>query len=241
MQMDPQIHALWHKLEYRGAVPWTKWFGATVEERDFFRNATPDTLRDIKSVFVYRNPLDQMVSHFKHTNSFPADADLNDIERAKFKDLAKFILQEGALDSYIKMYLTFHIMQKQHSNLLFVSYEDLIHNPAHNLQRIMQHLEFPFDPATFNDVLDLTAKHNLSALEKKLNHSLLAVNNETLHISRHVRNGGIGVWQQYLDPETVQTIEARLQTFGLSLDMFYLADDLEPRFAFLERKARLKI
>lgn len=239
--MDPHLHTLWNELQYSGAVPWTKWFGATGEERDFFRNATPEILREVKTVFVYRNPLDQMVSHFKHTKSFPADVDLNDNERAQLNDLAKFMLQEGALDSYIKLYLTFHLMQTQNDNLLFVAYEDLMRDPGHNIQRIMQHLDIPYDPSTFNDALNLSAKQNMRALETKLKHGLLAVNNETLHISRHVRNGDIGVWQQYLEPETVQQVEDRLQTFGLSLSMFDLADTLDPKFAFLERRSKLRL
>lgn len=236
-ELDPR----WSKLEYGDLMPWTKWFNSTAEELHILRNASTLQLQDIRSVFVYRNPLDQLVSHFKHSNSFPADIDLSAADYEKFNDLPNFIFHERALDSYIKLYLTFEYMKNKHQNLLFITYEELSTNPEITLKAIMQHLNIPYDESAFQDAVNLSSKTNMIALEKKLNHSLQAINNETLHIARHVRNGGIGVWQKFLTPEIVSKIADRLQEFGISLHTFTLAEHLEEKFAFVVKKTRYRM
>ncbi len=49
----------------------------------------------------------------------------------------------------------------------------------------------------------------------------------------NVRNGGIGVWRDYMTPDLVMRIETELQKFGLSLSMFNVGDNLGPEYQFL--------
>jgi hypothetical protein len=115
--------------------------------------------------------------------------------------------------------------------ILFVPYEELITNKEEALSRIINHLRILYNEKDFFKAIKLTSIDNMRALEKRMGHALLS--NQKVPSESHIRNGGIGVWQSYLTPQTVLKIENQMNQFGLSLKMFYLAKKLEPQFNFL--------
>lgn len=177
-------------------------------------------LSKCKAVFVYRNVLDQAVSYFGHRE--PGNNSLQGLENTIFK--------LGSLESYVKVFYSFHITKNKHPDMiLFVPYEEIINNKKVALRRIINHLGIPYEEKAFLKAIELTSMDNLKSIENKAGHSLLNPNSS----SKHIKNGSVGFWQKKMTPDMVQRVETYMNQFGLSLKMFYLADTLDSKFSFL--------
>lgn len=224
--------AIWESLEYSQHISW---------ERGFKKFNALDDMPGTKIVFVFRNPLDQLISLFKHYNHYPADEDLARTNSDPYKGLEEFIFDQHALDSYIKVFYSYHVMMQKFPQLfLSIPYEQLLHARTQTLRNIISFLDLPFDADAFNQAIALTSKEALSKHENTQNKSLMSETGDDLHRPRHIRNGNIGVWQNIMTPDMVQKIADRMQQLGLSLKMFYLADDFNPEFAKWDNSLRSK-
>lgn len=239
-EKDPKMLALWKSLAYSDPG----WAGNEVRKKRLSLVMAPAAnknngggdkkfLNRCKIVFIYRNFLDQMISFFKHQRSYlpdnhPSNQNLN-ISRS---ELENFIFEKGALASCIKFFYSYYVVSKKHPDMiLFVPYEEIINNKETALRRIINHLGLPYNEKCFLKAIELTSIENMKDLENRLGHSLMA--NQQVPYKNHIRNGSIGAWQAQMTPETVKRIENIMNQFGLSLNMFYLSNELEPKFSFL--------
>lgn len=182
-------------------------------------------------VFIYRNPLDQFLSLYKYINRMPPD-DAENGTPFDNEDFTKFVFKE-ALPAYIKFFYPFHVAkQKFPDSILFVPYEEIIQNREKSIRRILQHLDIIYDQTAFNTALALTSINSIKFEETRLQGGVFG-----RHC--HIRNGGVGIWQDHLTPKVVADIETEFRKFGLSLHMFKVAlkDDLQAQFAFLQPAA----
>jgi hypothetical protein len=231
MEVDEQKLQQWNDLSYSNFLPWVRNSAKHAEIATKISNADPEFLKHCRIVFIFRNPLDQLLSQYKHFNKAPPDDRVDASAETPSISLEEFIFTKNALSGYIKMFYTFHLaIQKFPDHLLCIPYEKLITNKPAALYRIIKHLDLPFDEAAFIKAMELTSIENLKKIEDKLDVSLIGVRKNK---TRHIRNGGIGVWQTKMTPEIVHHIEAEFNKFDLSLTMFHLADELEPQFSFL--------
>jgi hypothetical protein len=231
MEVDEQKLQQWQDLSYSNYLPWVRNGPKRKEIVTKIIGEDPEFLKHFRVVFIFRNPLDQLLSHYKHFNRAPPDDRVDASTEVPSISLEEFIFNKNALSSYIKMFYTFHLaIKKFPDHILCIPYEELITNKPDTLYRIIKHLDLPFDEEVFIKAMELTSMENLKQIEDKLDVSLIG---EHKNKTRHIRNGGIGVWQTKMTPEIVQRIEAELNKFDLSLTMFHLADELEPQFSFL--------
>lgn len=231
MEVDEEKLQQWKDLSYSNFLPWVSNGSKHKEIVTKINSLDPEFLKHCRVVFIFRNPLDQLLSHYKHFNSAPPDERVDASVETPSISLENFIFTENALSSYIKMFYTFHVaIQKFPDYILCIPYEKLITDKPAVLYRIIKHLDLPFDEAVFTKAMELTSMENLKQMEDKLDISLIGVRKNK---TRHIRNGGIGIWQTKMTPEIIYSIENELNKFDLSLTMFYLADQLEPQFSFL--------
>lgn len=245
-EQDPSMLALWKSLSYSHpvlagdpikkkllSVPMAPAAGKNLGGND------KKFLDKTKIVFIYRNPLDQMISFFKHNQRYLPDNHPQAPKSIPKASLEKFIFNMSALEDYIKIFYSFHVIRQKYPNMiLFVPYEEIINNKPVALRRIINHLGIPYKEKAFLTAMDLTSIENMKALENKMGHTLLNSKQQTPE--RHIRNGGIGVWQTQMTPEMVQRIESFFNKFSLSLTMFHLANKLDSEFNFLNPKTTAK-
>lgn len=184
-----------------------------------FRNLLyPNLNNDVKIVFVYRNPLDQIISlerHFRNHINSP-------IENINFKDIeGKLML----INVYLKMYLSYLYMKKKFpKQIYFVTYEDLIQNKKKNLVEILKFFNFSLDNQhklqMFNKVLNLVSHESLRNLE--LNSGKTLANDQKLSskYESHMRGGKIGKWKGSFSDKELKIIESKFNEYGLSLNDF---------------------
>ncbi len=246
-ETDPHMLSLWKNLSYNDP----NWAGNVSRKKQLSLIMAPAANKNLggndkkflsrcKIVFIYRNFLDQMISWFKHQRGYMPDNHSSKPGSSISKaELERFIFDKGALVNCIKLFYSYHVVSKKYPDMiLFVPYEEIITNKEVALRRIINHLGIQYNEKAFLKAIQLTSMENMKALENRLGHALL--NNQKIPSPSHIRNGGIGVWQSQMTPEMVQKIEIFMKQFGLSLNIFYLTDNLDPKFDFLNSERILK-
>ena len=182
----------------------------------------------IRIVYIYRNPLDQCVSFFRHTRRHRQDStrsiiddDGAEIEIADERDY----LRRVGMEAYVKQYVTFHVM-KQHcgDNLFMLPYERMVRDRDGSFRAMLAFLGFAIDSsekeACFQMALNASSAQSLRNLEKSLGASL--GRDQADAGESHIRGGKIGKWKQCYDTADVDFAERALSGFGLSLAGFVI-------------------
>jgi len=217
----------WRKISY--SLPgFNDHFSRVEEMRLCFRIELNESL---KIVYIFRNPLDQIVSYFDHAR------DHKDEETRIRKDSSGNIsyvntigeyIKAGGVDSYIKQYVT-HMWGKESypDSLMAVPYELLINNPSKAFENILSFIGFELDnPAkmkAFNLALENSSMESLKKIEARFKRSLGDDQKEAR--GSHMAGGSIGKWQKRMTDEEVNFVRARFADFGLSLDKFLLTEN----------------
>jgi hypothetical protein len=183
---------------------------------------------EIRIVYLYRNPLDQIVSYYRHiqkhrqdtTRSFTTESG----EELVFTDLSHFLRTAGA-DGYIKQYWTYHFMREKVPDcLLLLPYEDMVDSPAEAFVRVLKFLDLDLDPdrsalkVAFKKALNAAKPESLKNLETALGSSLGRDQADTEE--SHLRGGEIGKWTSQLSEEDLRFVQARLNAYSLDLAGF---------------------
>lgn len=191
---------------------------------------SPDLNPAIRIIYLYRNPLDQAVSYFRHARHnqdrdriMRREADGAAVEMAT----ASEFLRCAGLDSYIKQYLTFAALAPVYPrNILMIGYEDLIRSPESTFERMLSFWHFDINSAAKRTcvakALKSSAPDSLRNIEAALGSSL--ARDQVADEESHMRGGEIGKWRSVLNDSDVEFSEARLREFGLSLSAFELGE-----------------
>lgn len=187
-----------------------------------------------KYVYIYRNPLDQSVSHFRHAKNhidptITAHKDLNGNYCRDKNDAiilpenpAEFMISTN-LESYLKQYLTWKLSHEIYQDrILLISYEELIRDSVRTITQILEHFGFLLESEThfrcFAKAIELSSKDNMQAMENRIGRPL--AQDQTDPNERHIRDGRIGTWKAHFSKTHLDKIERKLQDFGLSLTDF---------------------
>lgn len=220
---DDRLRQRWDTLQFY--VPGYN-FGYqkfVADNRDVY---SPVTNPHIRIIYLYRNPLDQSVSYFRHSrhniNELKRsylDQDDNEVE---IRDERHFLRAVG-LEAFIKQYFTFHVMNRRlRGNVLLVNYEALRRNPADTFSQMLGHLGFQVDDdnkkTCFRKALQSSSMTSLKNIEVAIKGTL--ARDQSDKEESHMRGGEIGKWKDYYDQSDLDFVEARLDEFGLQLDSF---------------------
>lgn len=167
------------------------------------------TLSSGPMVYIYRNPLDEMMSLWLHNKQHK-----NEIHQEAGKMLFKDFVFKHALDSYIKQFLSWWQV-RDNKRILLIKYEDLVNNADEVFTHILNHLKIELDKRALNVGLAWSSKNVLKLKEKEY-----GLANDQLSIKgTHIHNAD-NQWKKYLNEEDLGKIEDCLNEFGLSLTMF---------------------
>ncbi|MCF6154431.1 MAG: hypothetical protein E3K36_04095 [Candidatus Brocadia sp.] len=189
--------------------------------------------KNVKIVFMYRNPLDQLVSYGRawwmydqkiapRPRSIMQDKNGNLIQVDTFKQF----IRTGGATSYVYYFFTYHIMKNiLGDDLLFVRYEDVFRNRYTKLREIGNFFLGSIDNGAYKDpfdkAVDLTKIENMKLLEsvtpKAITHHYL---NPKPGGIRHVFDGSIGKWKRYFDQDDIDYVFGLLDNLGIGKDYF---------------------
>lgn len=192
-------------------------------------------------IYLYRNPLDQMVSFYAHAKEHIDEGHrvktLTDGSRVLLNDLHDFVFNAGALGSYLKHYYTFKQMHACYpNNILLMPYEKLVTQPSIAFSAMLSFMGVQLDSDTkqkiFFKALELASKKNVMTVEADMDQSFVQ---DRLGNGKHVGDGAIGKWHGQYTREELEMIESIFNQFSISLHDFTLqqfdtaTNDLPPK------------
>lgn len=189
---------------------------------------SPASNSDIRIIYLYRNPLDQAVSYFRHAqhnkNEHKTYRNREDGTVQEFSSASEFLRFAG-LEAYIKQYFTFHVMAERFpQNILMVSYEELMKSPTATFGSMLEFWNVPIEEeeiqAQMRKALNSCSPQSLKNIEQALGSSLARDQAESSE--SHLRGGATGKWKQILDGEDKNFAADQFANFGISLDCFNL-------------------
>ena len=186
----------------------------------------PSLNKGARIVYLYRNPLDQAVSFFRHVLNhkdqryrYRKDFQGNMVLMTSVREYIDHV----GLEAYIKQFLTFKIMRDiWPDNIIMITYENLMRDPKAVFLRILKHFGHTVDnPDHLRKVdiaISLSSKDSMKNIENKIGHAV--GDDQCDHKERHVRDGAIGKWKGYFFEDDLKKIENGLNIFDLSLADF---------------------
>ncbi len=182
---------------------------------------------DIRIVYLFRNPLDQCVSYYRHVQNHVRDekrrvTDSNGKER-DIENVSDFLRSAG-LNSYIKQYLTYRLMsQRYRKNILMIPYERLLRHPKRAFKRMLRFWNVPVTSArefaAIDKALVSSEPESLRNVEKAMG-TTLGNDQDGEAGETHIRGGQIGKWRDHLTQDDIDFVRDRLATFDIGLDEF---------------------
>ncbi len=176
-------------------------------------------------VYLYRNPLDQMVSFYRHLEHHRQETARTYVdetgEERPFESLGHYIEAAG-LGAYIKQYFTYHAVAERSGNVLMVPYERLTREGDRPFEEMLAFLGTPLDSArrleAFRKARNASRAESLRVLERAMPGSL--ARDQAGEGETHMRGGAVGKWKDALADADIARVRHGLAEFGLSLDAF---------------------
>jgi hypothetical protein len=206
--------AAWDALQFRTPGINSGFGPLAIEQGHRF---DPQQNPDVRIAYLYRNPLDQAVSHYRHL--FWLEKQIQPVAfRAGLNDW----MRKDAIESYLKQYFSYYAMTQSHpSNVIRICYEDLFRTPAAVFKRLAQFFDFTIQTdgelKAFLRALWATTPQAMRMLERKQGH---AFGDSNAKNDSHLHGGEVGKWRRWLDDTTVQYAQKRFEALGLSLRDF---------------------
>lgn len=166
----------------------------------------PALNKSVRIAFIYRNPLDQLVSMYTYTNM------IYKIEEA----------YKNEIESYVKVFFTFKKMMKKFTDkITFFTYEDLMRNKRQNILDMLMFFRHEVDDSrmdAFEKALFLVSKDEIQKMENKTGRLLVGERVfGTEHRVSHITDGKIGKWKdcEYITSEVITFLNRKLDEFDI--------------------------
>ncbi|MCL2926303.1 MAG: tetratricopeptide repeat protein, partial [Trichodesmium sp. MAG_R04] len=195
--------------------------------------------KDARIVFIYRNPLDQVISIRKQLRNSAITRD-DKVLVTLLQDESKFY--EKFLLMYTKLYWSFRIGKHFFpDNVCFIQYERLFDDTTVTLHQILEYLGHNIEPywEEFEKAVQLTKPENMKNIEKRIGHSLANNRREGYKTESHIRRGKPGEWQDVYGSDWLEKETPYLKSLGLEPDEFIFSLD-SPGKSTSDMEAKLR-
>lgn len=191
-------------------------YGRIVEK--FERILDPSVNENVRIVFVFRNPLDQIISlsrHFENHKTPPLN--LNIVKNSWSIDVL--------VNAYLQTYLSYEYMRKLYpDNIMFVTYENLMESPFNVMKDILKYYSFDLSVGgrmdSFSEILGLVTPESMREIELKMGTTLAGDQKIDAIGESHMRGGKTGSWKTFFSEKILYKIERRFNEFDLTLNQF---------------------
>lgn len=178
---------------------------------------SPSQHHNIKIVYIFRNPLDQLISRYNYSVALNRAFRLKEGEWVKCITLEEFIFKVSALKAYIKQYHTYRVLKRHFpENVLMIAYEELTSHPGATFNTLLSFIGVPVlecQEQAFQLALNETKYDSMKKIETQIG-SIWEKEKGT----PHVKNGATGTWKQNLTFENIKKIDEQFKRFGYSLE-----------------------
>lgn len=177
-----------------------------------------DVFEPLGAIYLYRNPLDVMVSnyhYFKNRSAPPPYASTGttqDVDRSPFTGTPTNYLREH-IQGWCQHFRSWYNVAD-----VRVSYEELKASPTSTARRILRDLEIAVERDVLEQAVERSAFERVKELERDRGTSKKMANLE----GEFARSGKIGQWTSYFDEDDVDVARECMKEYGLMLSDFTL-------------------
>ena len=180
---------------------------------------------DLKIIYLYRNPLDQMVSAFHHNKGSLSEQHRTYLEpksgeRVPFSSVSEY-LRQGGLEGYIKQFFSYHEM-RENPNLMMIKYENLVAEPCRMFEQMIEFVGFDTEleehREAIENALTMAAPDRVRDIERKLGRAL--AQDQSDPNGSHLRGGQTGKWKNELSPVDIKFCLNELSRFDIPAESF---------------------
>lgn len=167
-----------------------------------------------KTVYLYRNPLDTIISQFYFYWKYREG-------RENLYDSPREVIDIVLNEIYIKSYNFIAALSKKHNNFLRISYESMMMDPINIFNVILNWLHFPFDHNKCKKAIEFASFKNVRKEEEE-NGPIGPIPTPSQYKGKFTRSGKIGQWKNYFTEEDILKVENILNESMISLSEFIL-------------------
>ena len=165
---------------------------------------------------LYRNPLDYAVSWYFYNFHYRTN-------RSQLVSGPDEVLDQN-LDHYAGIYLSYREQALAgKTNLLRVSYEDLVSFPEERFAMILHWLNLETEPSLIERATEYSSRNTIKQFEERDG----TFDDTEDFTGKFVRDGSIGQWKEYFNDSAVERVQDRLSLYGIDLDEFTLEAPVE--------------
>ncbi|WP_373941882.1 sulfotransferase domain-containing protein [Vibrio chagasii] len=168
-----------------------------------------DNYKYNKAIFLYRNPLDFLVSlyNFEYT------------KKGLSKDFSEMVREKlsGNEFSFVSRYLE-QLKSCQNEQALHISYESLMISPRETFSKILDYLDLPIQDNTLEQALEFSSIKSVKEFESKSNKILIGASRGLK--GSFITSGKIGQWKDYFDEELLEYVKNCLEENNIDFNTF---------------------
>ena len=153
-----------------------------------------------KGIFIYRNPLDTLVSEY-YFNKNQTEAKYQVSETIDEFVKSRLILWELHTQSYLSQ-----------NRFLHLKYEDIQSEPIRQLRRVIEYLGYPFDPIIGQKSIELSSFQSIKKMGRENNQEY--GNAGPKFKGEFARKGKIAGFSEELQPSTIKYSKSLMAGFG---------------------------
>lgn len=158
-----------------------------------------------KCIYIYRNPLDTLVSAF-HFETQRDKADLAAINNPYLSDIDQYVLYNLV---FWELHLQSYLACK---HTLMITYEDLQQNPLFELKRVIHYMGYDFDETAGKRSVDLSNFENIKKMGREKNQQY--GNGGVQFKGEFTRRGIVDGYKDELRPATIEKSLVILKKYG---------------------------
>jgi hypothetical protein len=182
--------------------------------------------------FLYRNPLDTMISHYYYITTRTADPVLGNSykKRRRVEDI-RFIAEEWKKrgpGGYMRHALGLdrwcnHYTSWMNNCDVSCSYEELKSAPMITFKTVLDNLSLQVDDEVLEEAIKRSNFRKIQALEDEFGKSPQMAQLST----RFARKGTIGQWQNYFDKSDISYFKAKMLEYNIDISCFEYGNSLD--------------
>jgi hypothetical protein len=162
-----------------------------------------DPFSNLNLVYVYRNPLDCMVSMYYFKEKYRTWRK----EKKSFKNSLRVYFPEWC----------YHLKSYESKADIFLSYESMYRHPFEAFKDAFLKLGLEFSDEQLKTAIQLSSFKNVRAIEEKFGSGTMtsAKKHGSEYGGLFTRSGKIGQWKEYYDEEDLEYVRKNLRRFNL--------------------------